>query len=1006
MVFAKPENALKRAEEFIDVGKKQRALDTLYEVIRSKKHRAWQKIHEQIMRSYLNLCVELKESHMAKDGLHQYKTICQNVNVKSLEDVINGFLQLAEEKAEKAKKESSDANTIVDVDDLEQINSPESVLLKAVSGESSQDRADRDLLAPWLKFVWESYKQCLDLLKNNNKVEQLYQQVAKLAFAFCVKYQRKTEFRKLCETIRQHMVQSQKYTNQATSIDLNKPETQNNHLETRLIQLNYAISMELWQEAYKAVEDIYGLMNLSKTKPKPGQMFNYYTKLSLIFWKAGNHLFHAATLQKLFVLLKEQKKTITPEELTKISTRLLLATLAIPIPPNRTSIDECLDQDEVTQEKLKRLSSLLNLQQAPTRLSLLKDLTKYNVVAHVFPEVKDLYKWLEIEFHPLHLSSRVTQCLDSIEAKPDPNNENYSQYIPALKEIAVTRLVKQVSQIYTTIEIARFVRLAPKNIPVFDLEKIIVDAAKQLDLQVRINHQTKSLHFGNDLYVAQKEDLPEGPSIQSMPSEQIRNQLITMSESLQQAQELIYSQENRVKREELANTIAHIYRQTCEKHHADLLRRKLMIEELKEMYERLVYDREQAELQEKRNKEEEKIRIQTDINRKNKDLNAMPSKRDQLIAELESVAEREDDEVKRQIELANKEKKELMKKLKKEEEKFDHFVRACHENEIPLVEKALAKDAVVRKEFWEKKEIERIENLEKEQLVQSENRERLLRMVADKELFEESIHKVRREEFEKKMVEFEARLVQAREAKMLERKEKRKTDRRNSYFKEIEDRKKREEDERRMKDDEERRRKQDEQAEKQRVREREIEEKLARRQQQEGQQEQAKPAETPSNVYRPKAAGGTGFVARVANTEKQIDNESPWRRNNAGDDSNKNVESSSSGGGDKFNYTRSNRDEGNRDIRRDMPPSSSEQKSDGWRRPGGGDDRGGYGDRRNDRGGAGAGNNDRPSFGNRSERAEGGGGASRGGGMNNRFGGDSTANKADTSDSWRRRGDE
>ena len=127
------------------------------------------------MKSYLTLCVELRESHMAKDGLHQYKTICVNVNVKSLEDVINGFLQLAEEKAEKAKKDASAvvtnaASLLTDVDDLEYINSPESVLLKAVSGESTQDRADRDLLAPWLKFVWESYEQCLDLLKNNNKV--------------------------------------------------------------------------------------------------------------------------------------------------------------------------------------------------------------------------------------------------------------------------------------------------------------------------------------------------------------------------------------------------------------------------------------------------------------------------------------------------------------------------------------------------------------------------------------------------------------------------------------------------------------------------------------------------------------------------------------------------------------------------------------------------------------------------------------------------------------------
>lgn len=181
----------------------------------------------------------------------------------------------------------------------------------------------------------------------------------------------------------------------------------------------------------------------------------------------------------------------------------------------------------------------------------------------------------------------MTKCLDFIESKPDLKNENYAQYVPALKEILVTRLVKQVSQIYTTIEIKRFVKLAPADIPVFALEKIIVDAAKQLDLQVRINHQTKSLHFGNDLYVAQKEDLPEGPAIQSMPSEQIRNQLITMSESLQQAQELIYSHENRVKREELSQTIAHIYRQTCEKHHSDLLRRKQMIEELK--VERLFY---------------------------------------------------------------------------------------------------------------------------------------------------------------------------------------------------------------------------------------------------------------------------------------------------------------------------------------------------------------------------------------------------------------------------------
>jgi translation initiation factor 3 subunit A len=33
---------------------------------------------------------------------------------------------------------------------------------------------------------------------------------------------------------------------------------------SRLSQLDAAIQMELWQEAYKAIEDVHGLMMLSK----------------------------------------------------------------------------------------------------------------------------------------------------------------------------------------------------------------------------------------------------------------------------------------------------------------------------------------------------------------------------------------------------------------------------------------------------------------------------------------------------------------------------------------------------------------------------------------------------------------------------------------------------------------------------------------------------------------------------------------------------------------------
>ena len=75
----------------------------------------------------------------------------------------------------------------------------------AVSGEDAQDRSDRVILTPWVKFLWESYRQCLELLRTNSRVEKLYHDTAQHAFKFCLKYARKTEFRKLCENLRSHL---------------------------------------------------------------------------------------------------------------------------------------------------------------------------------------------------------------------------------------------------------------------------------------------------------------------------------------------------------------------------------------------------------------------------------------------------------------------------------------------------------------------------------------------------------------------------------------------------------------------------------------------------------------------------------------------------------------------------------------------------------------------------------------------------------------------------------
>ncbi len=141
----------------------------------------------KIMFKYLELCVDLKKSHVAKEGLFQYRNMCQSTNVASLASVVQGYLTMAEKRTDTARQES--VESVQDVDDLDNLATPEMILLSAVSGEDAQDRSDRKILMPWVKFLWESYCQCLELLRTNVRVERLYHDIAQQAFRFCLKYQ-------------------------------------------------------------------------------------------------------------------------------------------------------------------------------------------------------------------------------------------------------------------------------------------------------------------------------------------------------------------------------------------------------------------------------------------------------------------------------------------------------------------------------------------------------------------------------------------------------------------------------------------------------------------------------------------------------------------------------------------------------------------------------------------------------------------------------------------------
>ena len=79
------------------------ALEVLHDVLTSRRHRTWSPVHEQIMKKYIDLCIELQKGREAKDGLHQFKNIASATAVNSMETVIKYYLAQAVERVETAQ---------------------------------------------------------------------------------------------------------------------------------------------------------------------------------------------------------------------------------------------------------------------------------------------------------------------------------------------------------------------------------------------------------------------------------------------------------------------------------------------------------------------------------------------------------------------------------------------------------------------------------------------------------------------------------------------------------------------------------------------------------------------------------------------------------------------------------------------------------------------------------------------------------------------------------------
>ena len=563
------------------------------------KKRAFQKVYELIMRRHLELCVDLKDFRTAKDGLHQYRTMTQLVDPSSLEAVSLHLIELAEAKASEARMRADKVAlaAAAKISDLDQEETPETIMLSSMSYEGARDRTNREVVVPWLKFLWETYRTILDLLYKNNRLEKVYHKTCEKAFKFCQDYQRHIEFRRLCEMLRAQFSNLQKATQQ--SFRTNKPawewtvEGVELHLQTRFVQLEAATSLELWNEGFRIVEDIYEIMQIHRKTPKSRLMVTYYEKLTRIFWVSENHLFHAYAWYRYYCLCLESKKDMRPEERATQASCVLLSALCIPNFRETEGAAAVLEEDEVTAEKNAHMALLLDFQANPTRQALLAEMVSKGVLQEVPSELNALYHIMESGFRPLNLVRDLIPLLNFVKSDPQ-----LSLYSLPLQKVAVLRTVMQLSRVFSTLKMSYLRDLVRDlDLSYCDVEKLLVDCASNKQLHLRIDHYHSCIRFGTNTAVtaaieahAAQVGAKLNRVVEAIPSNKSEQQLM----------------DRRAYLERIAEEIDGMYAAHNE--------RRQLIERRKETLERLQQIRQQEEqrqreLEEARRREEEAERL-------------------------------------------------------------------------------------------------------------------------------------------------------------------------------------------------------------------------------------------------------------------------------------------------------------------------------------------------------------------------------------------------------------
>lgn len=799
----RPENAIKRADELVSVGEPLAALQSLADLLSSRKSRfADAASLEPIVFKFLELGIELRKGKVIKEALYHYKKNMQSSNegLHSVGAVARKFIDLVETKmsAIQAQADAKEESNEDEEEDLEGGVTPENLLISVYEQEQSVGGFNNDDVSSWLRFTWEAYRTTLDLLRNNSQLEITYSGVVSRTMQFCYKYNRKNEFKRLAEMLRQHLdaanYQQQKFGQY--TVDLSDPDTLQRYSDQRFQQVNVCVKLELWHEAFRSIEDVHHLMAMSKRTPRPSILANYYENLAKIFFVSGNYLLHAAALDKFYELFLKNPNA-TAEDFNRHASQFILGALSIQLD----------DLPIAGFDPQIRLCDLLDLKSKPSRNDLVKKAGDKGVLENADSDVSKLYQLVESEFDVSKIKSELADLLPRLTSK-----SYFSDYAIPLRNLLVRKSVVAISAQKSSVSLTELYDLLsfaePLELTAFELERCLIQAAMDDYVSISIDHEKDAVIFAKDPFDSWQASIVEDVEASSEekgedainadgvvaqeeePVEQVftrnsevRFKLTELSKVLKTGDNYetsSYLQRVKLIREELIRQKEEIIkreREIAEQRAKELIEQKKRSEEENKIYAKRAAEERQRRVAEEKaavessmEKEAER-RAQEKLEREKEAIHEQEMKKLILETNANGVIYIDPKEAKNMtsdkinqmvFEQVAKDKKELTERMTQAFKRLDHTERALRQLELPLLEK----DAQTQKdrdlETYNSFKNKLVENAKEEHEKKLALHDRLNKIYGSFREYSSQIAVTKKEQLKK---EREAKLQQLEEAK-------------------------------------------------------------------------------------------------------------------------------------------------------------------------------------------------------------------------------------------------